>query len=131
MTVMAAPLTASCFPPLLAPPEWSKSLEASAIAILISCVCELPPALPPPPPPDVNFLNTCGNDGVSDCGEFRTKIRRAYLEGRSTAQGRRREVATGTPLVDLTVRVLDRALVDGIIVLVLHTRKSALNYMLQ
>ena len=66
VTVMAALLTASCFPPLLAPCR-SKSLEASAIAILISWVCE--PAPPPlPPPPDVNFFSTCTTtDSNGEC----------------------------------------------------------------
>jgi hypothetical protein len=52
----------------------------------------------------------------------RTKFSQAYLEGRSTAQGGGGEVATGTLLVDLVVRVLDGVLVDGFMVLVLHPR---------
>lgn len=46
MTVMAAPLTASCLLPDDVPPDLSKSLEASAMARLISCVCDPPPLLP-------------------------------------------------------------------------------------
>lgn len=54
MTVIAAPLTASCLLPDAAPPELSNSFVASAIARLISSLWEPPP----PPPPDVNCFRT-------------------------------------------------------------------------
>ena len=54
MTVIAAPLTASCLLPEDAPPDLSNKLDASAIARLMSCVFEPPPLLPP----DVNCLRT-------------------------------------------------------------------------
>lgn len=65
MTVIAALLTASCLFPDEAPPDLSKSLEASAMAMLISC--EVPPLLLSLlllwllslDPPEVNFLSTC------------------------------------------------------------------------
>ena len=55
ITVIAALFTTSCLFPDAAPPEDSNSLDASAIARLISCVCELPPL---PPLPEVNCLRT-------------------------------------------------------------------------
>lgn len=48
-----------------------------------------------------------------------TNFGRAYLEGRSAAQGRCRQTATGTPLIDLAMRILDSVLVDRIFMLVL------------
>jgi hypothetical protein len=44
---------------------------------------------------------------------------RAYLEGRSAAQGRCRQTTTRTLLIDLTMRVLDSVLVDRMSMLVL------------
>ena len=51
ITVIAAPLTASCLLPDAAPPALSNNFVASAIARLMSCV------LLPPPPPPVNCFN--------------------------------------------------------------------------
>jgi hypothetical protein len=48
-----------------------------------------------------------------------TNFGRAYLEGRSAAQGRCRQTTTGTPLIDLAMRILGSVLVDRIFMLVL------------
>jgi hypothetical protein len=56
MTVIAAPLTASCLFPDAAPPDLSKSFEASAMAKLIRSVLDLFPAGAEDEPPDVNCL---------------------------------------------------------------------------
>lgn len=57
MMVIPALLTASCLFPLAAPPELSKSLEASAMAREIKSDCEFGFADPPPP---VNFFMIYG-----------------------------------------------------------------------
>ena len=62
-TVMAALLTASCLFPLLAPPDLSNSLVASAMAMLMSWDWDPPPldlVSEPEPEPDVNFFRICG-----------------------------------------------------------------------
>ena len=56
ITVIAAPLTASCLLPDAAPPDLSNNFDASAIARLMSWVCEL--LLPLPLPPEVNCFRT-------------------------------------------------------------------------
>jgi len=56
ITVIAAPFIASCLLPDEAPPDWSKRLPASAIALPMSMDCMPPPPPPPPPPPEVNCL---------------------------------------------------------------------------
>jgi hypothetical protein len=48
-----------------------------------------------------------------------TNFGRAYLEGRSAAQGRCRQTTTGTPLIYLAMRILGSVLVDRIFMLVL------------
>ena len=44
---------------------------------------------------------------------------RAYLEGRSAAQGRRGQTTSGTVLIDLAMRVLNSGLIDRMFMLVL------------
>ena len=58
MTVIAALFTASCLPPDEAPPDLSKSLEASAIAILMSVDFESFSFFSGASEPDRKFLNT-------------------------------------------------------------------------
>jgi len=59
MTVIAAPLIASCLVPDAAPPDWSKSLPASDIAIAMRADWPPPPLDPPEAPPEVKCLRAC------------------------------------------------------------------------
>lgn len=116
MTVMAAPLTASCLLPEAAPPDCSNSLLASAIAMLINWVWEPPPL----ELPDVNCLRIWR--------EARNRIRNhismrqdmwAYLHSSSTAHGSSTQAARISLLISLLVRILDVLLVDGSLMLLL------------
>ena len=119
MTVMAAPLTASCLLPDEAPPALSNNLDASAIAMLISWDWE------PPPlellPPDVNFFRTCGVIVMSarepaggSC------VSSTYLHSRRAAHGPCAQVRGVALVVRLIVRVRDVLLVEGLVVLALQ-----------
>ncbi len=81
ITVIAAPLTASCLLPDAAPPALSNNLEASAIARLINCDWE-----PPPPPPEVKPFKTYEAD-MSIFLEIMILLMEFYLKSCRAAHG--------------------------------------------